>query len=233
MSRGPPMKMRELESRTGVTRQMIQFYLANGLLPEPVRPKPNVAEYGEEHVKAIQAIRRLQTDGRLSISEIKQALNGKSATVPTDAAVFPHLDELFASRAGVEAQVVPLSSVKTRNPQAEADARVLEEVGAIKLVKLKGKPHLSNMDAQIVGCWGDMRAAGFTESEGFDPSIVALHVKAAESLASDEVDSFLSRVSPDYSAEKKAAMAQAGSKVMLSLFTLLRMKATISAFKRI
>lgn len=227
------MKMRELESRTGVTRQMIQYYLANGLLPEPARPKPNVAEYGEEHVKGIQAIRRLQTDGRLKLSEIKQALNGKSATVPTDAAVFPHLDELFASHAGVDAQLVPLSSVKERNSLADKDAQVLEEVGAIKLVKRKGGLHLSHLDAQIVGCWGDMRAAGFTESEGFDPSIVSLHVKAAESLASDEVDSFLSRVSPDYSTDKKAAMAQAGSKVMLSLFTLLRMKATISAFKQI
>lgn len=227
------MKMRELESRTGVTRQMIQYYLANGLLPAPLRPKPNVAEYGEEHVKGIQAIRSLQTDGRLKLSEIKQALNGKSATVPTDAAVFPHLDELFASHAGVDAQLMPLSSVKERNALADEDARVLEEVGAIKLVKRKGRMYLSHLDAQIVGCWGDMRAAGFTESEGFDPSIVSLHVKAAESLASDEVDSFLSRVSPDYPAAKKAAMAQAGSKVMLSLFTLLRMKATISAFKQI
>jgi DNA-binding transcriptional MerR regulator len=127
------MKMRELERRTGVSRQMVQFYLAHGLLPEPVRPKANVAEYGEEHVRAIEVIRRLQTEGRLKIQEIKQALAGGAAASPGEVAVLPHLDRLFALRAGVDTQLVPLASIERRNPKARADARVLEQIGAIEI----------------------------------------------------------------------------------------------------
>jgi DNA-binding transcriptional MerR regulator len=227
------MKMRELETRTGVSRQMIQFYFKNGMLPDPERPKRNVAIYNENHVNAILSIRQLQSEGRLSIEEIKQFLAGNTNNKTTRAAVFTHLDELFAAHAGVDLQLVPLSSIKSRNPQAEQDAPILQQVGAIELIERNGELHLSHVDAQIIGCWGDMRAAGYTEEDGFGPDIVSAHVESAEKLANAEVDIFLSHVPADYPTEKKATMAQAGAKVMLDLFTLLRMKATIAAFGRI
>ena len=40
------MKMKELERETGVGRETIRFYIREGLLPEPERPKRNVAAYG-------------------------------------------------------------------------------------------------------------------------------------------------------------------------------------------
>lgn len=227
------MKMRELERRTGVSRQMVQHYLAHGLLPEPARPKANVAEYGEDHVRAIEAIRRLQTDGRLRIHEIRAALNGDGAPVHGDVALLPHLDALFALRAGVDTRLVPLDSLLARNPHAETDAAHLQAVGAIELKRERGRQWLSQVDARIVDRWADMRAAGFTEAEGFDARIVATHVRAAAALADAEVELFLSRVRAEHSAERKAAMADAGSKVMLDLFNLLRVKATVAAFGRI
>lgn len=227
------MKMRELERRTGVSRQMVQFYLAHGLLPEPARPRPNVADYGEEHVRAIEAVRRLQIDGRLRIQEIKQALADGGTPARGDAALLPHLDQLFALRAGIDGQLVALKSLEERNPHARVDAEALQRVGAIELKRQKGQWFLSRLDAQIVDHWADMRAAGFTEAEGFDAGIVASHVEAAAALADKEVDIFMTRSRPDRTMEQKAAMADAGSKVMLKLFTLLRMKATVAAFRRI
>src|SRR5699024_3602345 len=85
------MKMRELETKTGVSRQMIQFYFKNGMLPDPERPKRNVAIYNENHVNAILSIRQLQSEGRLSIEEIKQFLAGNTTSKTTRAAVFTHL----------------------------------------------------------------------------------------------------------------------------------------------
>lgn len=227
------MKMRELERRTGVSRQMVQFYLAHGLLPEPVRPKANVAEYSEEHVHAIETIRRLQTEGRLKIQEIKQALAGGAAASPGEVAVLPHLDRLFALRAGVDTQLVPLESIGSRNPKAKADARVLQQIGAIEIETHDGQAHVSRMDAQIVGIWGDMRAAGFTEESGFDPHIVTMYLKAAREIAAAEIDIFASRVDPGLPVERRAAMAETASKLMLSVFTVLRMKAEVDAFGRV
>lgn len=226
------MKMRELERRTGVSRQMVQFYLAHGLLPEPVRPKPNVADYGEEHVRAVETIRRLQTEGRLKIHEIKQALNGVPSASPGEVAVLPHLDTLFALRAGVDTQLVALSSIESRNPKAREDARILEGIGAIEITYRNGESWVSRMDAQIVGIWGDMRAAGFTEEEGFDPTIISMYLDAAREIAAAEIDIFVTRVSPDHPVEKRAAMAETASKLMLNAFTVLRMKAEVDAFRK-
>jgi DNA-binding transcriptional MerR regulator len=226
------MKMRELERRSGVSRQMVQFYLAHGLLPEPVRPKANVAEYSEEHVRAIEMIRRLQTEGRLSINEIKQALSGAAAPVGSQVSVLPHLDALFALRAGVDNQLVPLASLESQNPKAIGDAEILREIGAIEIQIEHGEPMVSRMDAQIVCTWGELRAAGFTEDEGFDARIISIYHKAAEEIAAVEIDLFVSRVNPDYPVEKRAAMAEAGSKLMLNAFTVLRMKAEVAAFRK-
>ena len=226
------MKMRELERRTGVSRQMVQFYLAHGLLPEPVRPKPNVAEYGEEHVRAIDVIRRLQTEGRLKIQEIKQALAGGAAAAPGEVAVIPHLDRLFALRAGVDTQLVPLASLESRNPRAKADAAILEKIGAIEIVRRGGEAQVSRMDAQIVGIWGDMRASGFTEESGFDPmTVVSKYLEAARQIAAFEIDLFASRVDRKLPVERRAAMAETASKLMLNVFTILRMKAEVEAFR--
>lgn len=211
---------------------MVQFYLAHGLLPEPQRPKPNVAVYSEEHIRAIEAIRRLQTEGRLTIQEIKQALSGVGAKSPGQMAALPHLDALFAARAGVDSKRVPISSLESRNPKAESDAKRLMEIGAIEIHTEDGEAHLSMMDAQIVATWGDMRSAGFSEERGFDPQVVSMYIKAARELAAAEIDIFNSRVSADIPVEKRATMAETASKLMLNIFTVLRMKAEIEAFRQ-
>lgn len=224
------MKMRELEQRTGVRREMIHFYFRNGLLPDPARPKANVADYGEEHVRSILAIRRLQSEQRLSIDEIKKALNGDAATVPGAATALRHLDELVAAKLGADQSLVPLSSLIERNPKAESDAKILHKVGAIELVTTKGKKYLSRVDAQIVCTWGDMRAAGFNEELGFDANLVSIYVGRAKDLAKVEIAAYLDRV-PHFTREKKAEWAQPGLTLMGNMFSLLRMKADISAFR--
>lgn len=224
------MKMRELEQRTGVRREMIHFYFRNGLLPEPSRPKPNVAVYGDEHVRSIEAIRRLQTERRLSIEEIKQALNGQAGATHADANTFQHLDQLVAARLGADQTLIPLDSIKDRNPHAETDAKILQKVGAIELITRKGRRLLSRVDAQIVLTWGDMRAAGFNEELGFDASLVSIYVDRARDLAHAEIAAYLARVT-HFPREKKADWARPGLSMMMNIFTLLRMKAAIEAFR--
>jgi len=226
------MKMRELEQRTGVHREVIRIFFRHGLLPSPVRPKPNVAEYSEDHVRGILAIRRLQ-EQRMSIEEIRQALDGKhSSPVPGGAQALWHLDELVAARLGADQSLVPLSSVKSRNPKAELDAKAMHKTGAIQLVTRKGKPYLSRLDAQAVAVWGDMRAAGFTEALGFDASLSAIYVDRSDDLARAEITAFLERVT-DFPPEKKAEWAQAGLTCMMSLFSILRLKAALRQIRAI
>lgn len=222
------MKMRDLEQRTGVNRETIRIYLKHGLMPEPQRPKRNVADYGEEHVRAIEAIRGLQKKTRLPLHLIKRAMEGDTTVMPADASAFPHLDSLIAARAGVDEALLPLSSLSGRYPRAETDARALEKVGAIRLFRRGGKLHLSRIDAQLVSLWGDMRSAGFTEALGFYPEVCELHVKAAEQLAHAELKIFLQNLRGRGSEGQAADMAQAALTLLLSFFGLIRTKTVIA-----
>lgn len=228
----PPLKMRDLERRTGVNRETIRVYLREGLLPEPKRPKPNVAEYNETHVRGILAIRELQHERHLSLPQIKQAMTGNLDAMPADPSAYPHLDTLLASRMGVDDALIPLKNLCSRHADAMADASALASIGAVKLHEQEGELHLSPTDAQIVGLWGDMRKAGFTEELGFTPQIASFYIEAAQELAEEEVAKFLSTLDNRLDRQQTAALAQSALNLMLPFFGLLRMKAVLEAFAK-
>lgn len=231
-SRYPKMKMRDLEARTGVNRETIRVYMRHGLLPEPHRPKPNVADYGEDHVQSILAIRRLQKEKRLPLPMIKRALAGDTAALAADATAFPDLDSLIAARVGVDDALLPLSVTLTRNPEAEKDVPALESIGAIAPVKRRGKTYLNRIDAELVNLWGDLRAAGFTEALGFTADVCRIHVEAAEKLAHEELDVFLGNLYGKQNAGRAAEMAQAALTHLLSFFGLVRVKMVLADLKK-
>ena len=228
----PPLKMRDLERLTGVNRETIRVYLREGLLPEPQRPKPNVAEYSETHVRGIRAIRELQRERHLSLPQIKQAMAGNLDVMPADPGAYPHLDTLLAARMGVDDALIPLSTLSSRNAKATEDAKALASIGAIELHHKDGTLHLSPIDAQIVGLWGDMRKAGFTEELGFAPEVADHYVDAADRLAETEVSKFLAVLGDKLDRQQKAELAQNALNLMLPFFGLLRMKAVLKAFAK-
>jgi len=211
---------------------MIRVYLRQGLLPEPHRPKPNVAEYSEKHVKGTMAIRVLQHQRHLSLPQIKRAMAGALGTPMVDPRAFQHLDSLVAARLGVEDVLVPVSTLLTRSPKARTDARALARIGAIRLHSKGGKPHLTPGDARIVSIWGDMRAAGYTESTGILPEITRVYVEAADALAREEVSNFFAATAGRVDEARAAEMVQSAMDLMLSFFGLLRTKAVLEALAR-
>ena len=59
-----PFKMKDLCERTGLERQVIHFYIQQGLLPEGKKTGRNMAYYGEQHVERVKLIRKLQHERR-------------------------------------------------------------------------------------------------------------------------------------------------------------------------
>lgn len=219
------MKMRELESRTGVNRETIRVLFREGLLPEPSRPARNVADYGEEHVRAILAVRKLQQDSAMTLPQIKSLLNGKSAGRPMGAQAFAHLEQLVASRVGVETGMINLAIITARYPKAEADALTLDRLGIVELVKTPNGLQLSVTDAGLVNLWGKMRAAGFDEERGFPPDILDYYTNAAEYVAENEARLFLERVEGKIDENEAATMLEFALPAMLDFFGILRQKA--------
>ena len=65
------LKMKQLMEQTGESKSTILFYLKEGLLPEPEKPKPNLHLYDESCVNIIQFIKHLQNQFSYSIAQIK------------------------------------------------------------------------------------------------------------------------------------------------------------------
>ena len=65
------LKMKELMAMTGENKSTILYYIKEGLLPEPSKPKPNVHLYDESCVQIVKFIKYLQHNFSYSISQIK------------------------------------------------------------------------------------------------------------------------------------------------------------------
>lgn len=218
------MKMRDLEARTGVNRETIRVYLREGLVPEPSRPARNVADYGEEHVRAILAVRKLQRDSGMTLPQIKHVLRGGSAVRPVGATAFAHLEELVSARVGVKQRFVPLSVLAKDNPHASGDAEALDKIGAITIKAGARGPSLSVTDAGLVNIWGRMRLHGFDEERGFPPEILGYYIEAAEYVAGKEAQIFLEQVEGRIEEDEAAAMLEFALPSMLEFFGLIRLK---------
>ncbi len=73
-----PLKMKELVEQTGESKSTILYYIKEGLLPEPQKPKANVHLYDESCINIIKFIKYLQKKFSYSISEIQKIFENNS-----------------------------------------------------------------------------------------------------------------------------------------------------------
>ncbi len=227
------MKMRELEERTGVDREVIRIMIREGLLPEPQRPARNAAEYDEGHVSGIATIRHLQQTSRMTLKEIRSALSGEALERPGPASAYSHLEALLSRSFGLEQPTsVSLQSLCERYPRAERDARAFEAMGMLTLLPTESGWSLSLTDARLVEIWGKIREAGFVEEQGFPPENISFYREAAELVARHEASIFFSGSDGAISEEDAARMLQIALPLMLDFFGLLRIKAFMTNVHR-
>ena len=65
------LKMNALSALTNTPKSTILYYIKEGLLPEPVKDKPNFHLYDENNIQLIEFIKYLQVNFNASISQIK------------------------------------------------------------------------------------------------------------------------------------------------------------------
>ena len=69
-----PLKMKELVEATDTPKSTILYYIKEGLLPEPEKPKPNVHLYDESYIERIKFIKYLQKNFHASIEQIRELM---------------------------------------------------------------------------------------------------------------------------------------------------------------
>jgi DNA-binding transcriptional MerR regulator len=225
------MKMAELERRTGVNRETIRVLIRRGLIPAPERPKATVAHYTEDHVQGIQAIRQLQQQYRMTLNQIGNVLQGKPLDQRVESTAFTHLEQLVATGAGVQDQLVAIDSLLEVNAHAATDAKAFESLGMVDRVRTPEGDFVSYTDARLISIWGEMRGAGFDEEANFYPDSLDHYARASTYLAQAEAEKFLARTEGRMSETDAANMLQFALPRMLDFFGLLRMKFFIRNIK--
>ena len=194
-----PLKMKHLVERTGVPRQVIHFYIQQGLLPEGRKTGRNMAYYDDSHVERIELVRKLQHERFLPLKVIKAMLDQTDESFSPSqkrllAEVKSHLpgtSALLPDEATVDADAL----AKARNIAAE-DLDELAESGFIVLRRGKsGTRKISARDAWLIDLWGEFRAAGLTKELGFTPQDLSVFEDFVSSLFRTEVHLLTERVS--------------------------------------
>ena len=211
------MKMRELEQRSGVGRETIRYYIRMGLLPEPARPKPNVADYAEAHVRRLGVIKRLQAETYLPLSFIKQVLDRPNAG---EIAPLPGLERMLAASLGV-AQRNGGASLAEAAAQAGLTVAELEVLARDGVVAVTDGA-LAPLDVAIASAWGRVKAAGYGPEAGFFAEDARIYVEALEPLARREIERFYGRLTGSGGIEDFARLGQAGIELINELIALLR-----------
>ena len=223
-----PIKMKELESRTGVSREAIHFYMREGLLPEPERPKRNVAHYSEEHVLRIKAIKRLQEERFLPLGKIKTILDNTDLAESTagDALdAFEH-QTLALISGDVPRPDRKLAELAASGGMSEPAIRALAAAGVIELHGPPSQPRLDFRDAAIVELWGRVLDLGFDQSPTYDERFLGRYAEILRQTAEQEVDDFLTAFG-DIPTGEAAEMAAQGIELSHEIISRMRTQALL------
>jgi len=219
------MKMKELEEATGVNRETIRVFLREGLVPQPERSGRTVAEYGDQHVEAIRAVRRLQRENRFTLSQIKELVAGSGTSKRVDESAFDDLETLVAHSEASDQAPVALDSLVKRYPKARQDAKTLSEIGIIEIIETDQGEALSLTSAELVSIWGDMRNAGFNDTLDYSPDILGFYIEASDFVGAWEAKTFLEHVEGRRDVEEAARLVEVALPLMLNFFGLMRRRA--------
>jgi DNA-binding transcriptional MerR regulator len=220
------MKMKELEARTGVSREAIRFYIREGMLPEPERPKRNQAFYSEDHVRRLKAIRKLQEEKFLPLSVIKSVINSEAFDALTAHDAMPGIEDLLPALVyGVAAKDSPLADVIAATSLDAEELRRLHEIGVIEIRASDGREWVDFRDAAILKTWGELREAGLTAERGFGIDLLERYVEFIDWLAREEVRRFVDGFAADTDVRTAADIAARGIGLVNELITRLHTRA--------
>ena len=229
-----PIKMKELEARTGVGREAIRFYIREGILPEPHKPKRNVAHYSEDHVRRLLAIRHLQEEREMSLSRIRSLFESSEFEPVMGASALQGIERLLPALVdGVKPEPDrPLDEAAAASGLTPEELEDLCGTGVITPVERNGRKWLSFRDNAILMRWRDLREAGFSRERGYDLTMLHRYRAVADDLAVQEVDQFLDTFGGELAPEKAAELAAQGISLVNDILLQLHVKAILGVLNQ-
>lgn len=230
------MKMKELERETGIGRETIRFYIREGLLPEPVRPKRNVAVYGSVHVQRLKLIRRLQQERFLPLNVIKTIVKAEAENPATGFEAFIGLETQLGPLLSEPRNLAPkkVADVAKETSVSIEDIRKFAEIGFIGIEKNGASEWLSPRNARLIELIGQLRAEGFTEKDAsYTVEDFRIYAQMTEVLAHHDVATFYRNLGRRINSEDAAGLAARGVRIGNEIVALLRMEKIIREVERV
>jgi len=199
-----PYKMKDLCERTGLPRQVIHFYIQQGLVPEGKKTGRNMAYYGEAHVERILLVRRLQHERFLPLKAIRAILEERDEVFSPAQRGF--VDEVKARLSGApfgrsdKPATVSVSETLARLGLGRKDLDQMIEIGLLAAAEEPGEdgePHavIARDDAWMLEIFAELRATGLNEELGFSALDFAMFEEAISALFAREAEVLAARLS--------------------------------------
>ncbi|MCA9631776.1 MAG: MerR family transcriptional regulator [Myxococcales bacterium] len=167
-----PYRMKDLCDLTGLERQVIHFYIQQGLVPPGFKKGRNMAFYGEEHLERIQLVRQLQHERFLPLKAIRAIIEGQDDHfTPEQRVLLSAVKARIGDSLGAPSQgrrtidVAPLLEQHGVKPHELVQ---LAELGLLTTMVEKGVTRVPEDDAWVLELWGQLRSAGFSSELGFE-----------------------------------------------------------------
>jgi len=216
---GASYRIKELSDRSGFSRQTIRFYIAQGLLPEPIKTSHNMGWYSERHLELLLLIQKLQHERFLPLKAIKSLLQGSDDYQFSDAQTdvleelrrhlaTDHQDLVVSTDPGKLAQDMGLS----RREQKE-----LRDLG----LATSGTATVS--DVEITRLWLLIRNATPSMAKGFTPRDLHFIFELVDQAVTKELELFKSRIN-DMSPSEASKLLDFVIPSISSIFTLLHQR---------
>ncbi len=227
------IKMKELEARSGFSREAIRFYIREGILPEPEKPKRNVAYYSDLHIKRLVAIKYMQQEREMSLARIKAILSSGEFDSIANPSSLSGLEQLLPALVDGSAHAEDrlLSEVILETGIPEIEVANIAAKGIISILEKDGEQRLGFRDVIILKKWGEARDAGYSAAKGYDVTFLELYQRSMEQLAKVEIDQFFSVFSDELDSDTAAATAARGIEVANEILRQIHTKALVKAIE--
>lgn len=166
--------MKELAEATGLPKSAILHYVAQGLLPEPVRTGPNMAYYDPACIERIKYIKTIQSRYAFPLGKIKMILARKDEG--KDALPLIELSEtIFGSAEGT-----PLEEVAFRDATGLSSNHIMALIESGLLLPLE-EGRYNEQDVEIGMIFAQGLALGVTVSD------MVFYADAARQIVDEEM----------------------------------------------
>jgi predicted DNA-binding transcriptional regulator AlpA len=190
----PGLRMKELTEATGLPKSAILHYIAQGLLPEPVRTGPNMAYYDPACIERIKFIKTMQSRYAFPLGKIKMILARKDQGKDTTTLI--ELSEtIFGSADGA-----PLDKAAFRDATGLSSEQVKALIESGLLLPLQTGRY-NEQDVAIGKSYAQGLALGITVSD------MAFYAVAAKRIVDEEMR-LRARFTADLPEDQDAGLTQ-------------------------